>query len=132
MEIDQLFKDFGFEFDVGWFDNRNAQLAKKHEFGEHAIMRSHILKVASSPEFYEYIKTDYIANKVSSNPTRGGQVIAEAFIRFYKNFVLAKKVTPALSPVTIRLKRNRGSKYATTPLVDTKQMINAITYKIIR
>uniref|UniRef100_UPI003B21A05E hypothetical protein n=1 Tax=Borreliella californiensis TaxID=373543 RepID=UPI003B21A05E len=123
--------EFTIELEIGWFGGR-SNIAKMHEKGSSNLpARKHLTKIAGSSEFREYINNDYINSKFNLDPKLGMDAIGQAFIRYYENYVLSGQVTPALNINTIKSKIKRGSKTASTPLVDTSKMLSELTYKVI-
>ncbi|UPA18595.1 hypothetical protein [Borrelia puertoricensis] len=119
------------EVEIGWFDKRNAKIASLHQMGSSKLpIRSHLYSVAEAYEFREYINTPYIRTCFLKSPKKGMQAIGEAFITYYTNYVMSKKVKPALSSKTIDFKRDKGSHHPEVTLVDTEEMINSISYRI--
>ncbi len=57
--------------------------------------------------------------------------IGEAFIRYYKNYVLSGQVVPRLKASTIKSKLKKGSGTASIPLVDTSKMLSELAYKVL-
>ncbi|WP_418455639.1 hypothetical protein QIA17_06490 (plasmid) [Borreliella californiensis] len=123
--------EFTIELEIGWFGGR-SNIAKMHEKGSSNLpARKHLTKIAGSSEFREYINNDYINSKFNLDPKLGMDAIGQAFIRYYENYVLSGQVTPALNINTIKSKIKRGSKTASTPLVNTSKMLSELTYKVI-
>uniref|UniRef100_UPI003B222F26 hypothetical protein n=1 Tax=Borreliella californiensis TaxID=373543 RepID=UPI003B222F26 len=123
--------EFTIELEIGWFGDR-SNIAKMHEKGSANLpVRKHLTKIAGSSEFREYINNGYINSKFNLDPKLGMDAIGQAFIRYYENYVLSGQVTPALNINTIKSKFKRGSKTASTPLVDTSKMLSELTYKVI-
>lgn len=123
--------EFTIELEIGWFGGR-SNIAKMHEKGSSNLpARKHLTKIAGSSEFREYINNGYINSKFNLDPKLGMDAIGQAFIRYYENYVLSGQVTPALNINTIKSKIKRGSKTASTPLVDTSKMLSELTYKVI-
>ncbi|WP_024655205.1 hypothetical protein [Borrelia hispanica] len=122
--------DIDIELEIGWFDVRSKE-ARMHEKGSHKLpIRKHLTKIANLSEFQEYVNTDYMRSEFNKSIENGMNAFGIAFINYYKNYVLSSKITPKLSPKTIALKRNKGSKTPEIPLVDTGLMLNSIEYRI--
>ncbi|WP_028328255.1 hypothetical protein [Borrelia coriaceae] len=119
------------EIEIGWFDKRNAKIARMHEFGNSKLpSRSHLYAVANEMGFKNYIDTNYIRNCFMENPKKGMQAIAKAFITYYTNYVVSNKVKPQIQAKTIAYKKRKGSSYPTSTLIDTANMLNSISYRI--
>lgn len=122
---------FNYELEIGWFDRRNAKLAKMHENGTRKVVkRSHLYRVLNSVSFSEYINTRHAKNMLQKDVKRGLEQFGQHFINYYKNFVLSGKVEPKLKASTIQKKKAKGSKHPSIPLVDTGEMIDSIQFRI--
>ncbi|AOW96202.1 hypothetical protein [Borrelia miyamotoi] len=114
------------ELEIGWFDLR-ANVALMHELGSDKMpTRSHLHKVASSSAFKEYINTPYMHGEFNKGIEVGMRSFGELFIHFYKDYVLAGKITPKLNKTTIDIKSAKGSAHPETPLIDTGLMLDSI------
>ncbi|WP_418905734.1 hypothetical protein [Borreliella japonica] len=123
--------DFTIELEIGWFGGR-SNIARMHEKGGAKLpVRKHLTKIAGSSEFREYINNSYINSKFNIEPKLGMSAIGEAFVRYYKNYVLSGQVTPGLKDSTIKSKLRKGSSTASIPLVDTSKMLSELTYKVL-
>ncbi|UPA10176.1 hypothetical protein bhYOR_001567 (plasmid) [Borrelia nietonii YOR] len=118
------------ELEIGWFGGR-ALVAFIHEMGTRNLpIRKHLTEVANSFQFREYVNTNYMNNEFNKGIQNGMNALGNAFIEYYKNYVLASKVKPALSPKTIALKKRRGSKTPEVPLSCSGLMLKTIEYRI--
>lgn len=117
--------------EIGWFDSKNATKAKTHEYGTPKVpRRPHLYKVFQSNEFKNYYNTPFMNDLLANDLEKGLNKIGQLFIQYYKTYVLGSRVTPPLSPQTIKIKQQKGSLFPTIPLVDTLEMLNAIQFKV--
>ncbi|WP_024654663.1 hypothetical protein [Borrelia hispanica] len=121
---------FEIELEIGWFATR-ADIARMHEYGSSNLpSREHLNKVADSPEFQQYINTDYMNREFSKGIEVGMKSFGKLFIDFYKDFVASGKVKPKLKDSTIATKKAKGSKSPETPLIDTGLMLESIEARV--
>lgn len=108
----------------------NAEIAAAHEFGTDHIDRRPFLAPAMDKGAKEIadLQADLIGRVLDGTmtPDQALGILGELGVVLIKAEITGAPHPPALKPATIKAK---GS---SRPLIDTGQMLNSVTYKIIR
>jgi hypothetical protein len=114
----------------------NVEVASFHEFGtEHVPQRSFIratvlARLREINSMYERIAKGAIEGKITLHV---GYDIMGEYIRSEMQQTIRAQIPPPLKPETIdRKNRSVGGGGASTPLIDTGQLINSIAFEVVR
>lgn len=110
----------------------NVELAVLHEYGTSELPARPFLAKSLDEGKGEWKPVlQQQAQRLLSGQRVNTAAIGAVGKRVIREFLLAGKAQPALSPYTVEKKRLHGASSPSCPLVDTHQLVNSVDWKVL-
>jgi hypothetical protein len=121
------FQNMSGSVDVGWFDERNKEIATYMEYGTDVVPPRPVLQPIREEIRTEYdFYADIIGKAVDegiSTPNQALAGIGQLYAGKIINRIRTVKIPPALKPGTVKRKGHDQT------LIDTKELLHGVTYR---